>query len=146
MSTSFHAPMSMQAQHYSTPKTLTSRRTHQRTPSTAPVIPMVRVISELYVGPLYIILLGIIISELIRIITLSFHPNILLQSASMYTPSAFFPPPPRPLIWHSSPYNSSSPSLQKSGTFYTPELQFPSGSTPNPGTYLYEIVAFIISP
>ena len=55
-----------------------------------------------------------------------------LQSASMYTPSAFFPPPPRPLIWHSSPYNSSSPSLslqqQNNSAYYTPELKYPSTS------------------
>merc|ERR1719245_674225 len=58
-----------------------------------------------------------------------------LMSASMYTPSAFFPPPPRPLIWHSSPYSSPSPSLslqqQSNSAYYTPELKYPSTSVNN---------------
>lgn len=51
------------------------------------------------------------------------------RPTSMYTPSAFFPPPPRPLIWHSSPYSSSpslyatpnsSPAAENNSIYYTP--------------------------
>jgi len=102
MSSSFHGPMSMQSQHYSTPKTSSSssrppHRTHHRTPSTAaPVMSMM-------------------------------SPSVYTPSA-FFPP----PPRPliwHSSPYNSSSPSLSLQQQQSSSTYYTPELKYPSGST-----------------